>query len=878
MTRLATSWLVYRMTHSALLLGVVSFAGQIISFLLGPFAGVWVERLNRRKLLLWTQALAAVQSLALAALTLTHVINLWEIIALAALQGTINAFDMPGRQSFLVQMVEDRNDLSNAIAINSSMANGARLIGPAIAGLLIGVAGEGWCFLVDGISYVAVIASLLLMRIKPTEIRRSASSMLAQMREGWDYVRNFLPIRTILLLFAILSLMGWPYAVLLPVFAAQVLHGGPHTLGWLTGASGIGALVSGLSLTLRKSVVGLTRMLQIATTILGIALILFGFSHTLWLSLVLMLFVGFGLMQGAAISNTIIQSLVAEDKRARVMSYYTMAFFGAAPFGSLLAGALAQFIGAPHTVILTGLSCLLGALWFTFRLPKVRAIIRPIYQEMGLMRPTVAGLALFVTISVSRAAPIPPAHVDQFTGHPRLIVISDIGNEPDDQMSLTRLLLYSNQIDIEALIASTSTWQKTITHPETMRALIDAYAKVQPNLLLHAPGWPTGQQLQQRVFSGQSAYGMAATGPNATSEGAQAIIQAVDRNDSRPVWIACWGGVNTLAQALIRVRATRSPAVVEKFVEKLRVYSISDQDDARPWIRREFPDLFYIVQPSTPTGGEYYYATWTGISGDAYYRNGAGANPATVTNDWLETNIRSKGPLGKLYPKFLFIMEGDTPSFLGLIDNGLNAYRRPDWGGWGGRYVYLQPYGETHPIWTQGGDLFSRVTSQDTVTGVDGKTYVSDQATVWRWRDAFQNDFAARMSWTINDYAHANHPPNVEVNGHSGTQPVVVNIEVGKPLLLDASATTDPDGQNLHFDWFHYAEAGSTGTSLAAITLAGSTTAKAIVTATSTCQPGWLPLPSPCPATGTAHIILAVTDEGSPKLTSYRRIILQVHQ
>jgi MFS family permease len=407
MTRVATSWLVYRLTHSALLLGIVSFAGQIVSFLLGPFAGVWVERLNRRQLLVWTQALAAIQSLALAALTLAHVITLWEIIALSALQGLINAFDMPGRQSFLVQMVDHRNDvrnddrnnhrsddgndarddLSNAIAINSSMANGARLIGPAIAGLVIAGVGEGWCFLIDGVSYFAVIASLLLMRIGPRneDIRRRAAGMFEQMREGWDYVRTFRPIRTILLLFALVSLMGWPYSVLLPVFAGQVLHGGAHTLGWLAGASGVGALASGLSLVVRKSVVGLTRMVQIAVAMLGAALILFGLSHTLWLSLVLMVFVGFGLMQGAAVSNTIIQSLVPEDKRARVMGYYTMAFFGAAPFGSLMAGALAHRIGAPHTVIITGACCIAGSLWFTFELPKVRAVMRPIYQQMGLL-------------------------------------------------------------------------------------------------------------------------------------------------------------------------------------------------------------------------------------------------------------------------------------------------------------------------------------------------------------------------------------------------------------------------------------------------------------------------------------------------------------
>jgi MFS family permease len=354
-----------------------------VAFVVAPIAGVWVERLNRRKLLVWTQAAAAVQSLAMAALTLAHVINLWEIIALAAMR-LINAFDMPGRQSFLVQMVEDRNDLSNAIAINSSMVNAARLIGPAIAGLVIGAVGEGWCFLIDGVSYLAVIASLLLMRIKPLNLSRSALGVLEQMREGWDYVRTFRPIRTILLLFSLLCLMGYPFAVLLPVFAGEVLHGNAKTLGWLTAASGIGALVSALSLAIRKSVRGLTRMLQIAAAMLGGALILFGMSRTLWVALVLMALVGFGLMQSAAVSNTIIQTLVPDEKRARVMSYYTMAFFGAAPFGSLLAGALAHRMGAPHTLILTGTFCLAGALWFTVELPKVKAVMRPIYREMGL--------------------------------------------------------------------------------------------------------------------------------------------------------------------------------------------------------------------------------------------------------------------------------------------------------------------------------------------------------------------------------------------------------------------------------------------------------------------------------------------------------------
>jgi MFS family permease len=385
MTRLATSWLVWRLTHSALLLGVVGFAGQILTFVLAPFAGVWVERMDRRKLLVWTQALAAVQSLAMAALTLSGKITIAEVIGLASLQGLINAFDMPGRQSFVVQMVEDRADLGNAIAINSSMVNAARLVGPALAGIVIGAFGEGWCFFIDGMSYFAVIVSLLMMRVKPLDVKRHTATMFEQMREGWSYVSNFRPIRTVLLLFAVLSLMGWPYAVLLPIFASQVLHGGAHTLGWLTGASGVGALVSALSLALRRSVVGLTRNIQVAAAMFGAGLILFGMSHVLWLSLLLMLLVGYGMMQGLTASNTIIQTLVPEDKRGRVMSYYTMAFVGMAPFGSLLAGGLAHWLGAPHTVMITGACCIAGCAWFTWELPKVRSVMRPIYIEMGLL-------------------------------------------------------------------------------------------------------------------------------------------------------------------------------------------------------------------------------------------------------------------------------------------------------------------------------------------------------------------------------------------------------------------------------------------------------------------------------------------------------------
>lgn len=389
MTRIATAWLVYRLTKSSLLLGTVSFAGQIPTFLLAPLAGVLVDRMNRRKVLIWTQALAMVQSLALAALTLTKVINIHEVLALSVFQGIINAFDMPGRQSFMVQMVEDRGDLSNAIAINSSMVNLARLIGPSLAGLVIAATNEGWCFLIDGVSYIAVIASLLMMQVKVAAVKRATTSMLDQLKEGWTYVSNFVPIRTILLLFALISLMGMPFVVLMPVFAAQVLHGGPHTLGFLMGALGVGALVSALSLVVRKSVRGLTKMIPVAALSFGIGLIGFGLSHIQWLSLPLMLVTGFGMMQGMTASNTIIQTLVPEDKRGRVMSYYTVAFVGMSPFGSLLAGGLAHAIGAQRTVMLSGVACIAGSLWFWTRLKTIRKAMRPIYEQLGILKPKI---------------------------------------------------------------------------------------------------------------------------------------------------------------------------------------------------------------------------------------------------------------------------------------------------------------------------------------------------------------------------------------------------------------------------------------------------------------------------------------------------------
>jgi hypothetical protein len=469
--------------------------------------------------------------------------------------------------------------------------------------------------------------------------------------------------------------------------------------------------------------------------------------------------------------------------------------------------------------------------------------------------------------------------VDGFAGKPRVAIISDIGNEPDDQMSFVRLLLYSNEFDLEAMVAATSTWQRNTTHAETMHRLIDAYGSVRRNLLLHAQGWPTESYLNDRVAAGQPAYGMAATGAGKTSAGAKLLETAIERNDPRPLWICMWGGANTLAQALIDLRSAESPERMRILVSRLRVDSISDQDDAGPWIRRNFPELFYIVLPSQPNGDNYYLATWTGISGDLYYRNGEGADMSEVTNEWLDGNIRSKGPLGKLYPKFMFIMEGDTPSFLNLIDNGLNGYRRPDWGGWGGRYVYLQPYGEAHPIWSQGGDEFFRAGSQDTVVGADGRKHVSDQASIWRWRDDFQNDFAARMDWTIKDFAHANHNPKVVVNGSAGTEPIRIEANAGQTIHLNATGTSDPDaGQKLTYRWFVYSEAGLNGARGADVTLHSTDAPVAIVVLNSPCRRGWV-IPEftiPCKGQGVAHVILAVTDNGSPALTSYRRIILVV--
>jgi peptidoglycan/xylan/chitin deacetylase (PgdA/CDA1 family) len=488
----------------------------------------------------------------------------------------------------------------------------------------------------------------------------------------------------------------------------------------------------------------------------------------------------------------------------------------------------------------------------------------------------VAAFGLAVGLDV-RAAEEPPAaaRVDPFVARPRVVVMTDIANEPDDQMSMVRFLLYANGFDVLGLVATTSTWMKNEVRPDVVHSVLDAYEKVQPNLSKHAAGFPPAAALRGRVAPGQPAYGMAAVGPGKSSPGAELIVRAALEEDARPLWVLAWGGANTLAQALLDARATRTTAELQAIVAKLRVYAISDQDDAGPWLRREFPALHYVATPSTQDGEQYYFATWTGISGDRFYRNAPGADFATFSDEWVNANVRAKGPLGKLYPYPCCIHEGDTPSFLGLIDNGLASAMSPAYGGWGGRYVWRQPSGEPRPFWTQGGDSYpGRDSSRDTVVGIDGKSYTSDQATIWRWRQAFQHDLAARMEWSIEDVKDANHNPRVVVNGRPGTDPLVLEAEVGVPLTLDAAGTSDPDGDALKLTWFFYPEAGTGIPGQPVFVRAGgSRQPPPRVVVENASAPRTTVVPK---VEGVAHVILAVEDGGTPSLTSYRRIVLDM--
>lgn len=388
MTQTAVIWLVYNLTDSALMLGVVGFAQQIPNFVLSPFAGVLVDRWNRRNTLIATQVLSMLQSLALTILAFTGAIDIWYIIALSVFQGCVNAVDMPTRQSFVVELVEKREDLGNAIALNSSIFNSARLVGPAIAGLLVAAVGTTACFAIDTVSYIAVILGLFAMRLKPRviPIKVSQAGVLSQLREGFEYSFGFPPIRAILLLIGLVSFVGMPYTVLAPIFATQYLEGGAATLGFLMAASGLGALCSALYLGSRRSVIGLGKIMAIAPAGFGIAIIVFSQSRMLWLSLIALFFAGASLILQSTSGNTILQTIVDEDKRGRVMSLYALAFTSMVTFGNLIAGSLANQIGASNMLVIGGIICIAGSLFFGQQLPALRQLVIPIYTRLGILQ------------------------------------------------------------------------------------------------------------------------------------------------------------------------------------------------------------------------------------------------------------------------------------------------------------------------------------------------------------------------------------------------------------------------------------------------------------------------------------------------------------
>ncbi|MDQ2746213.1 MAG: MFS transporter [Acidobacteriota bacterium] len=383
MQNIARSWLVYQLTGSVALLGLVGFAGQFPVFVLSTFGGTIADRYDRRKILVATQTASMILTLVMGVLVLTGTVREWHIFLIAVLSGIVNSLDIPTRQSFVVEMV-GKEDLLNAIALNSSMFNGARIIGPAIAGIVVSLVGTGWCFVGDGISYIAVIVGLLLMRIEKKTIVQTAGSTLEKIKEGFVFVRHTQPIRSLLLLLGLVSLMGMPYAVLMPIFADQILHGGVRGLGILMGASGIGALIAALYLASRKNLKGLGTLVAASSGIFGIFLILFSFSNVFWLSAVLLVPVGFSMMLQMAASNTLVQAMVPDALRGRVMAVYSMMFMGMAPIGALLAGSLADRIGAPSTVAFGGVICIIGSIFFGRKLPSFRNEARRIIVSMQM--------------------------------------------------------------------------------------------------------------------------------------------------------------------------------------------------------------------------------------------------------------------------------------------------------------------------------------------------------------------------------------------------------------------------------------------------------------------------------------------------------------
>ena len=478
-------------------------------------------------------------------------------------------------------------------------------------------------------------------------------------------------------------------------------------------------------------------------------------------------------------------------------------------------------------------------------------------------------LALSAILSLASAAEVKasePRAVAPLGEKQRMIVLSDIEADPDDTESFVRLMLYSNEIDLEALVATTSVHMKDQLHPDSIRRVIEAYGKVRGNLLRHAPGYPTADGLASIVKTGQPGYGMASIGTGKDTPGSLAIIAALKANDPRPLWVSVWGGSNTLAQALFTIRATLNPAEQDRLIAKLRVYTISDQDDSGAWIRHTFPNLFYIVSP-----GGYGGATWTAILSAI-----KGADNHTISNQWLREHIQQgHSPLGAVYPDVAYGMEGDTPSWLGLIPNGLGDPEHPEWGGWGGRYELYTPAlaemdtggftggvpipPETRPIWTNAVDSYTPPRAGDYGRAVvpDEATFKDFRATLWRWRDDFQNDFAARMAWTTLPYDQANHPPAVRL-----AQPDHIVVHSGERFVLSASGSSDPDGDSLSFLWFNYPEAGSW---------------KQPISAAGADNIYFVPFVAPRVSKAeTAHFIVKVTDKGTPPLTRYKRVIVTI--
>ncbi|MFL9845355.1 nucleoside hydrolase-like domain-containing protein [Flavobacterium rhizosphaerae] len=445
----------------------------------------------------------------------------------------------------------------------------------------------------------------------------------------------------------------------------------------------------------------------------------------------------------------------------------------------------------------------------------------------------------------------------------RVVILTDIEADPDDTQSLVRLFIYANQIDIMGLIATTSTHQKNAIHPQSIIKIIEAYGEVQPNLQLHEQGYPKASDLLKLVKKGSELYGMKGVGKGKGTEGSEWIIKVLEDKDERPLWVSVWGGANTLAQALYTIKHTKSKAEAARLVSKLRVYTISDQDDSGIWIRNNFPELFYIVSPGT-----YGRSTWIAINQVV-----KGLNNNVISNQWLAENIQqSHGPLGALYPDVMWGMEGDTPAFLHLIPNGLNCPEHPEWGSWGGRYELYKPEfmtdegsggvktePETRPIWTNASDNYIMYTYNPygRALKLDEENKLSDnKATILRWREDFQNDFAARMDWCIRPYDKANHPP-VPSFKHQEE----ITVKSGEYFTLDATGTYDPDGDHISYLWFSYPEAGSYK--------------KPLITNVQNSYRANIQAPS-VDKIETAHIILKVTDTGTPRLSRYKRLIVTI--